>query len=50
MKYEFINWYGMNTTQQTPNKQEEVKLIPFEFTIKLPDTQLFGNKPKILVG
>jgi len=48
--YVFINRYGMDTTRQFPNKTEEVKLIPFEFTIKLPDTQLFGNKPRISVG
>lgn len=37
----------MNTTQHLPNKAEGEKLIPFEFVVKLPDTQLFGNKPKI---
>jgi hypothetical protein len=37
----------MDTTQHFPTKEGETKLIPFEFTIKLPDTQLFGNKPRV---
>jgi len=47
--YELIYWYGRNTTRHLPTKQGEIKLIPFEFTIKLPNTELFGNKPKVLL-
>ena len=40
--------YGMDTIQHLTNKERDAKLIPFEFTIKLPDTQLFGNELKVL--
>jgi len=39
----------MDTTRQFENKDGETKLIPFEFTIKLPDTERFGNERKVLV-
>ena len=42
----FINWYSQDTTRHSTTNQGEIKLIPFEFVINLPNTERFGNKLK----
>lgn len=42
-----IGRYRTNAMRYSENREGVVRMIPFEFTIELPNTELFGNKPKV---